>query len=387
MLVYLDTWVWSRIIQARAATPRVFETFLGVWNENACKLAVSRTHLFELRRHGDPITREYRYQLIEALLPGRFDMLGDSQPIMNTVSNREIAMAYAKSFNLDVLKRADRYWAGFPLPLLDQDDVSVLRQLEDPVVGAFLHLLHDALGHEATERRRSRLEPYKRFRLTSIPTEKFPRSQVDILIERLEQEVMRTPFWGLATKLVPAAQMGNQYAEALRVAREVLIRASQVGLRKAFTEFYASPHTRQREFTDTIIQQSGFNTDVEEILRTLCGLSNPIDVKRVASIMTVDQCPGTWIRNAVEIELRKSKSVPEPNDWFDLDHLTHLPYVDLFLSDAELVNNTMKVFRRLDSLPDVVRGVRPPLHAEGSLQGLIDLIKARAEEGIEATGN
>jgi hypothetical protein len=87
--------------------------------------------------------------------------------------------------------------------------------------------------------------------------------------------------------------------------------------------------------------------------------------------------------SVVEIEMRKSKPVTVANDWFDLDHLTHLPYVDLYIADAEIVNNTVRVLRRVDNLPPTVRSVHP-VSIDGSLGALQEAIEARAGEKLQS---
>src|SRR4051794_15946757 len=129
MLVYLDTWLWSRLSQARDRDPGAFQAFRKVWRASNCELCVSRAHLYELRRHKDAEVRAARYQLVEELLPGRLDMLSDDQPLMNSVTNREIALAFAVGFRVSLPQAIDQYWAGFPVTIRDKDDVSVLRQI------------------------------------------------------------------------------------------------------------------------------------------------------------------------------------------------------------------------------------------------------------------
>ena len=378
MLIYLDTWLWSRLSQARSREPTSFKALLKVWHDRACELAVSRTHLLELRRHKDSQVRDARYRLVEALLPGRFDMLSDTQQVMNSVTNREIAIALARDLNLtQVLERVDRYWAGFPIKILDEADVAVLRQLEDPVIGTFLDLLYKALTLEATERKRAKGAPYQRHRMTSLPTEKLPLEQVERLVTAIEQQVRQTPIWQQATALLSAEQLAEGVVEGVTTIRKVLTRATQVGMRQAFVEHYAAPAYRKKDYTDQVIQRSTFRANVEEVVRSFGRITDPEQIASVADTVSTDVCPGTWLRDAVEIELRKSKSDPKPNDWFDLDHLTHLPYVDLFLSDAELVNNTMKVLRRTDTLPSTLAGTSPPLSVDGSLRGIQEIIQER----------
>jgi hypothetical protein len=216
MLVYLDTWLWSRVSQARVREPARFESFRAIWRECNCELAISQTHLFELRRHGAPEERGARYELLEALLPGRFDMLGDKQPVMNTVTSREIAVAHGRGLNLEVMPRVDAYWAGFPLPVRDEGDVAVLRQVEAPDVGAFLNLLYDALTYEAASRRRPRTTRYQRVRLAALPTNKPSAKQVDALVRQIESQIKDYRMWQLASQLYSADQLAELQAEGLQ---------------------------------------------------------------------------------------------------------------------------------------------------------------------------
>lgn len=378
MLVYLDTWLWSRLSRARSQEPEAFHTFRQTWGDLGCVLAVSRTHLYELRRHGDPEEREARYRLVEDLLPGCFDMLSTEKPFLKSVTNREIAVSFAREFKPDILERIDRYWAGFPLPIRDKDDVAVFRQIEEPMVGTALSLLRTLLTADASERKRPKGTQYQRVRLTSIPTEKLPRSQVEPWMKMIEAQTTKAALWQQASTLFSDEQIAEEIAKTTETIRRVLIRATQVGRRKALTEHYAAPRVREKEYTDKVIQQSTFRSSVEEVVRGFWGLNYPTALEAAMDLMTIDRCPGTWLRDNVEIELRKSKAEPEPNDWFDLDHLTHLPYVDVFVSDAELVNNTLKVLRRVDALPASLQGVNLPLNVDGSLDSIVETIRRAA---------
>lgn len=370
----------SRILQAKAADPEAFAALVATWRATGCELALSRSHLFELRRHRDAAVREERYQLLEILVPGRFDMLGDKHPSLNSVMNREILISLAHLIGRDdLLTQVDRYWPGFPLTIPDRTEIEVLRQIENPLLGSVLDLFYSALSGDARANARPKKTRYERSRLSAIPTEKPSAELVEKLLVEVETQARSSPFWQEAISILSNEDMAQAYEEAMASLRKTLSRATQVGMRKAYVEAYAGPRTKPKEYTDTVIQHSTFRTGVEEVLRSIGHLSDPKLIEYGVNFTSTASCPGTWLRDSVEIELRKSKPEPKPNDWFDLDHLTHLPYVDLYLGDAELVNNTTKVLRRDETLPPTLRGIHLPIAVDGSIEGLRRIITARAE--------
>src|SRR5215203_4896244 len=181
-LIYLDTWTFSVLGRVIRNDPARFRRFAEVWAQTGSRLALSRTHLIEIRRHRDPEVRNARYDVLRELLPGRFDMLlNPEQPALNAVTDREIGIQVLRHLGrASVLDGVDRHWVGFPLRIEEPDDLAIIReQLESEVLGSVFDLFYGALDAEATARARKRGAPYVRSRLDKISSERPTDSQIE----------------------------------------------------------------------------------------------------------------------------------------------------------------------------------------------------------------
>jgi hypothetical protein len=96
----------------------------------------------------------------------------------------------------------------------------------------------------------------------------------------------------------------------------------------------------------------------------------------------LEDCPGAWLKNAVEIQMRKAVAKDEPSNLFDLNHLSHLPYVDLFFGDKSIATFTSQVLTS-PNLPVSLLNVKRPIAVPNSIEALESAIDS--ELGVKPT--
>jgi len=178
------------------------------------------------------------------------------------------------------------------------------------------------------------------------------------------------PVWTQIASLVSAEDLVHGQATALDHLQGLLTRAKEVGFQQALRQGDAHGKSRKNEFFDTHLQNRSFTDSVRSIIAAISGVNDASAIDALTRGVTRAGTPGLWLRDAVELELRKAKPRPEPNDWFDLDHLTHLPYVDLQFADREISTVTRQVLSRRSQLPASVLDVTAPVSTEASLDAV-----------------
>ncbi len=380
-LVYLDTWTASLLARTLRADPDRFGAFLDVWGGTASRLALSRAHLLELRRHRDPEVRATRYALIEALLPAPFDMLlGAEHSPLAELTDREIAVAAMRHLGRPLPPQADAGWVGFPMQIATAADVAVIReQLESDLLGGVADLFRSALEMRASLDARPAGTAYDRPRLAGLPDAP-PDPTTLAALDRAAAEATSLsgahPLVREAQALLGAADLEDSLAVAREQVDALLARVREIGAVGALREGDAQGQSRRNEFVDVHLQNRAFSASVRRVATALSGVQDARAIDGALRGVRRAACPGLWLRDAVEIELRKAKAMPEANDWFDLDHLTHLPYVDVYFADREMAAAVRQVLGRKERLPPALRRVAAPVTGAATLDAIEAALRA-----------
>jgi hypothetical protein len=383
-LVYLDTWTISTLARALRTDIKRFNEFQGIWKKTRSMLALSRTHLFELRRHKDSEVRAARYDLIEALLPARFDMLLNlEQPALNALTDREISAEILRHLGRGaIVEKLGRYRFGFPLEIESKAHVTTIReQMESDDIGGVLNLLHSALDIASSADARAPRTPYVRTRLADVSDSRPTDDQIDQAKQLIDSSLQDHPLLAEIHSLVTPEQFVTGLSEATTLLHSILIRAQAVGFQQAIREGDGHRQSRRNEFFDVHLQNQSFTNRVRSVATAFTSVTDQVAIDLVTQGVKRTNCPGLWLRDATEVELRKAKHHAKPNDWFDLDHLTHLPYVDLQFADREIATATRQVLKRRDQLPEVLLNTQPPISTSASLEAVGHEILRFAETG------
>jgi hypothetical protein len=363
LLIYLDTSNIDLLSKLRQQDRSRFATFLSKWRGSNCTLALSGTHLFELRRYGDAGARESRYQLLEELYPIRCQT--------DSIDNMELLLALRRHGDQLGIASTAQAAEPFPLRLDTPAEVSELRQFENEELALFFEAFYDASKVGAAASSREEGTKYERRRLSQIgdakPTEE---QRAAFLKAQKETQVSPSDLENL-NKLVPREVMEGLSNLFSDIGLRFLDRAEEVGGANALAEALGvdpSDRATARSFTDQLSQKFTFRFSVREAARSL-GIQDETLLTTASEIVILEECPGTWLRNAVEIEMRKATAKDVPSNLLDLNHLGHLPYVDLLFTDKRVADFARRVLTS-PGVPASLDGVRQPVAVPNSIDAL-----------------
>lgn len=92
------------------------------------------------------------------------------------------------------------------------------------------------------------------------------------------------------------------------------------------------------------------------------------DINSIVNKILISDLSGKWLRRKVEYILHKNKDF-KPNNELDIKHISHLPYVDILITDKRIVEATTQVLRS-NELPDSLKNVSLPKKVSGSIDSL-----------------
>ena len=128
--------------------------------------------------------------------------------------------------------------------------------------------------------------------------------------------------------------------------------------------------------TDELVNRWVFEFAVRSVARELLNASEH-EQEVLARTLDPADCPGSWLRWKLRLCVRWGSSEPNPSHHFDAERLAYLPYVDLLLTDKQMVEFVREIMRD-ESTPQRIRRLRPPLSLPFSVDAL--------EEAIDSLG-
>lgn len=361
-VVYLDTSHLDLLGRTLLKNAPEFSSFVDRWQLLGCELALSWAHHHELRRYGASEDREVRYRVIQALAPIHCDFSPrpDVPNAFVTLERREILKALA---DLGILggssEQIAKYTRGFPESLCSPDELMSLRAIEDEGYGMMFSAFYDAARQSAAANSRPDGVKYERPRLSRLPNaepsiedkEEFLR-QFAAAIDTVDLSALRN--------VIPD-ELWREAIHDLRKPLEAFFdRASSAGVVTAISEnLGVDPEdpVYRRSYTDELRHAHEHRSAVIQLLRDTLKADAAL-VEEVAPLIGLMDCPGTWLKRKVEIQLRKASPTAEANNLFDLEHLAHLPYVDLLTADGRIVEYCRQVLRE-NQHPALLRVAEP----------------------------
>jgi hypothetical protein len=355
-VIYLDNSHLHILSEVRRTDEERFAKFMEVWTEHKCALALSQVHLHEISRYNDQAKREARYDLLEEMLPLHCDItLSDGVPgSFRLLTNREIFSALIRHNMVTVQDEAlIQYAGGFPERFTSRAHIALLRQLN--LVEAPRNLIkafYEANKISATANSRPPENKYEPRRLSQIGDTKIKKEDVAALIKQFEEEQTNIAQWESLRDLVPPED--------------------EVGSSNALAEFLGvdpEDRTNSRKPLDLLIHQYTFEFVVRQFLVDVCGEQDITKVNVVIRQLKMEDCPGTWLKNAVQLQIRKAMPEDEASNYYDLEHLAYLPYTDLLFVDKRIAEFTRQVLKSNQSLP-ALKGIREPVAVPSSVDAI-----------------
>jgi hypothetical protein len=374
--IYFDNSQLHLLSELRRNDASRFTAFLEVWSRKNCALALSQAHLSEINRYDDQLRRTARYDLLESLLPIHSDIpVGDNVPAtFLLLTNREILSALIKldlvSLQNSALKKCAE---GFPERLASQDHINLLKQLpEVDVYRNVLDAFYQANRIGAAANSRPAQTKYEVHRLSEIPpTGIKPDDVADVLSQLEEVRDSIANLDGLRDLITPG-QIDGVIGGMRSTIESFVKRTEEVGSSKALAEYLGVDSTNKRNLRkpiDLLIQQHTFEFNVRHFLTDVCGVEDAEKLNQVAAKVRLEDCPGTWLKYAVQLQMRKASPIDDPSNYYDLEHLSYLPYVDVLFADKRMTTFARQVLNS-DQLPPSLTGVCPPVSVPNSIEKL-----------------
>lgn len=381
--VYFDNSQLHLLSETRRNDASRFAAFLEVWSARNCALALSQAHLSEINRYDDQLRRTARYDLLESLLPIHSDIpVGDNvPPIFVLLTNREILSALIKRELVSLQNSALKNCAtGFPDRLTSKDHIDLLKHL--PAVDIYRNVLdafYEANRMGAAANIRPAQTKYEVHRLSEIPATGIKPDDVADVLSRLEEVRDGIANLDALRDLITPGEMDGVIGGMRSTIETFVKRTEEVGSSKAFAEYLGVDSTNQpdlRKPIDLLIQQHTFGFSVRHFLTELWGGEDAEKLNRVAAQVRLEDCPGTWLKYAVQVQMRKATPIDDPSNYYDLEHISYLPYVDVLFADKRITTFARQVLNS-DQVPSSLVGVRPPVSASNSIESLESAISSR----------
>jgi hypothetical protein len=382
--VYFDNSQLHLLSETRRKDASRFAAFVKVWSAQNCALALSQVHLSEINRYDDQSRRADRYDLLESLLPIHSDIpVGDNVPPFSPLlTNREILSALINRGLVSLQNGAlENCTEGFPERLTSKDHMDLLKQL--PRVDVYRNVLdafYEANRMGAVANSRQAQAKYEVHRLSEIPATGIKPDDVADVLSRLEEVRDSIVNLDALRGLITPGQMDDVIGGMRSTIETFMKRTEEVGSSKALAEYLGVDPTNQanlRKPIDLLIQQHTFAFSVRQFLTELWPREDSEKLNRVAAQVRVEDCPGTWLKYAVQLQMRKATPVDDPSNYYDLEHLSYLPYVDVLFADKRIATFARQVVTS-DQLPSSLNGVCPPVSIPNTIESIESAISSHA---------
>lgn len=390
-LISLDTPQIHLLERVRRNDPVRYSSFRGTWNRRGHILVFTTTQAGELRRYENASGREARYQVLADLTPIRTDLpvLGGMSSGPRTFIEREIARAIVerdlvKPTNPEVHPLAK--WTEVLPVHLGASEVDRLRLIEGEVYLDMLKRQYDAARFQAAAAKaHSQTKNKERVRdLSSVP---LPPGSVLAARTEMERQFASILERSQRGELPPISS--DALAPMLDKAVEFIARMGEIGARDALLERLPVTRLTEAERLKTkardLVECFVFEFCVRNFGREVLNLDEPTQEFLVRTLEPAD-CPGFWLQRRLELCVRRGCPEPRPNHHFDVERLAYLPYVDLLLTDKEMVEFVRQI-RNDKSTPERIRSVRPAVSIADSMDALeeaLDSLRVRSEAAASA---
>lgn len=341
-LVYLDTSNLSLLAETQQKSPERLKSFLKTWRERNYILALSEANIFEIARNG---FNESRYNLLKEFRPIRFE---------GRLFPKEIIKALKRKSTYDFnIRNYD-----FCRPMFHEVICSTQR----------LHYLCNSPknGYQILARRGYELSEISWNSKRNYP---FNKNNKKVRLRDLSESAS-TEFKKYLDEIIPFLERDKTDHVGIKQLKFLHSRLNEVGIQQAFAELAGVDITKESNLNkpfdnlaDRLLFKNSVNYFLSEIL-----YNDKEYIAFLANKISIEDCPGEWLKQQVEYQLEKSGDF-ETNNQLDIKHISHLPYVDILMTDKRIVEKTTRIFRSKELLP-CLRAFSLPKKISNSMESL-----------------
>lgn len=347
---------------------------------------------FELGRYGNVPRREARYQLLADLAPIRTDLFDPERMSSGPriLIQREIVRAMVERGIIEAINPdADPLpkWTEILPGYLDASQAVLLRVIEnEDYRNASEHMYKAAQFEAAAQKADGQIEKKaakkahgqteKQERVGDLPST--PLTAEKVLAARTGMEKAFATMHEQSQRgdlpLVPA----DGIPAILDLALGFYGRAAEIGIQAALLEQLPVTGSTEAELLkmtrDDLVNNYAFEVCVRSFARDVLN-AGETDQDFLARTLSFTDCPGSWLQRRLDLCVRRGCLEPKPNHHFDAERLGYLPYVDLMLTDKQMVEFVRQI-RNDKSTPARIRSVRPAVSIPNSIDALEERVNS-----------
>jgi hypothetical protein len=259
----------------------------------------------------------------------------------------------------------------FPESIESADHVSLIQSFEDEAFGNLVEIARSAIESETKAKTRAPGTKYERRRVSDLIDAPLTTDQVEAGLQKfreaMEDDDLLRELYPLMTPDDARAGL-HAFSEPLR---RMMRRAGEIGMRGAYAEALGvqADLTRDRRPLDLVTQEAVFAESVRRTARQHLNRTDASEIEALVHRVSLRNCPGMWLARAVELKIRSAEPEPEISNAYDLDHVSHVPYVDLFFTDKRIANYIRQAIRD-PAVPEVLRNYRGPVAVSDSIDAI-----------------
>ena len=392
VLISLDTPQFHLLERVRRIDPVRYSSFRDTWRRRGCTLVFTMAQASELGRYGNTPRREARYQVLADLAPIRTDLFDPERMSSGPriLIQREIVRAMVERGIIKAINRdADPLpkWTEILPGRLNASQAFLLRVIENEDYRNASELMYKAARFRASAEKAVGQMEQKAAKKTHGQTEKkgrvgnlpsTPLSPEKVLAARtgMEKAIAFLQEQSRRGELPPIPADGLPAISDLHLG--FLGRAAEVGVQAALLERLPVARLSNAELLkmtgDDLVDNCAFEVCVRAFARDILK-ADETDQDFLARTLSFTDCPGSWLQRRLELCVRRGCLEPKPNHHFDAERLGYLPYVDLMLTDKQMVEFVRQI-RRDKSTPARIRDVRPAVSIPNSIDALEEKVNS-----------
>ena len=342
-LIYLDTSNFSLLTSVKGSEPQKYNDFLKKWKQSNLTLAFTIAHLDELLRLDIADSRDARFEVLEDLVPFRFE---------NKLMDKEFLLAFIEKKIIEPkLCGIDVFPQVFSQNISNTEDLALLKGFDADFYRTIIDGFHTASGlswDANTQGSQDKNEKLQRLAdIQDIPMTPEMMKPIEDIIENMGDN--------------PVSDMLRNFVE----------KANQTNVLDAFSEFIGVDSKDAKTLknpVESLLKNFGFGLHLENFISGVLEVNDSEEIQRLKLLVNLKDCSGLWLSEQIKTQLVLAKDSKASNEK-DLQHISHLPYVDVFLTDRRIASATTQVLRKKD-LIESLRGITQPISISNNLAAL-----------------
>lgn len=306
-LIYLDTSNFSLLSKSKVSEQQNYISFVRKWKNSGYTLAFTVAHLDELLRLEFANERNTRFEILEDLLPFKFESKLMDKEILSAFIEKKVVEA---RFN-DI----DLFPQVFSQKISNSDDLELLKGFDFDGYRQIIDLYYSAtkISWEANAQS-TRKKTDKLPRLSDLPNEPMTPEMKQLMETSLENMKTELPknFQNFPDEVIDLGQ--SFVADIMKTFVE---KSDQSGFREAFSEFIGANTNDSKTLKNSInhlMENLWFNLFLDNFIEKFLKIDDVQKIQHLKSLINLKDCPGMWLSEQVKNQLKLAKDSKASNE-------------------------------------------------------------------------